>query len=73
MVSIKGKNTLSFSDAYGLSLISSGLPGVDHAAIIRDLSPQARRIGNALIAKSPSKKGRPSTKKAAKTKVAVHR
>lgn len=72
MVGLKDKNTLTFSDAYGLSLIVSGLPGVDHAAIVRDLSPQAKRIGNALIAKSASRKNRPATKKTTKAK-AVHR
>jgi hypothetical protein len=70
MVTPKGKNIFSFSDAYGLSLIASGLPGVNHVAIVSDLSPQAKRIGNALIAKSPSKKSGHSTKKAAKGKTA---
>ena len=64
---MKGKNVVSFSDAYGLSLLASNLSGVDRAAIIRDLSPQARRIGNAIIGKSSAKKSRQSTKKAART------
>ena len=63
---MKGKNILSFSDAYGLGLIASNLSGVDRAAIIRNLSPQARRLGNTIIGKSSTKKSRQSTKKAAK-------
>lgn len=71
---MSGKNILSFSDAYGLSLLASNLSGVDRAAIIRDLSPKARRIGNAIIGKSSAKKSRQSTKKAAKLATkAAHR
>ena len=57
---------MSFSDAYGLSLIASDLPGLDRAAIVRDLSPKARRIGNALLGNAAGKNSRQSTKKAAK-------
>jgi hypothetical protein len=63
---IKEKDILSFSDAYGLSLVASTLTGVDRAAIIHGLSPKARRIGNALIGKS-TKKNQTSSKNATKT------
>lgn len=66
------KDSISFTDAYGLGLIARNAAGVNRQEIVRGLGREAKRIGMAIIttgssaakAKSASKKLSKSGKKA---------